>query len=503
MAALCLACALGAAPIAAEGPAAAGGAETIGGSLSSTLYEDSLALRLGLGRGPSYLGLGLDSSEDGAFLEGCLFLAADREGGPSLAAGPGSASGSLRLLADPASTTALSMGAPVALDRSLESRTAVLDLQAGPLSLFGIAGGRGPIAFASKARGEERSMGAVAGGFSLGIARDAYRIEALTAASYAKPAAPSSGWQPDAYASPALNSCGAGEPLAEAALLVERSGKEGGALAALSGSYGALAGPALAFRLQARETVGPLDLRIRAAAASPGFRVLFGAPERRLAGAAAEARLAMRRASSVSVSAEAEAAGQGLRYAPSWGESAAVKLVLPLGIETVGAVESRLEARFPAEGERGGSCAFAYGRGEAEEGGQARVEARLDWGRAVEGLELALSTEAAARGGLPSLCLDLGLELFDGGRASSPVLAKGGLGLALPCGLGGFLELDVDLPEAGVALEPRAAPPGGPAPTELAFRLRYKASFSVSTRRPRSRRSTGPKASSIAQRAAS
>jgi hypothetical protein len=70
-------------------------------------------------------------------------------------------------------------------------------------------------------------------------------------------------------------------------------------------------------------------------------------------------------------------------------------------------------------------------------------------------------------------------------------LAKGGLGLCVPWGAAGSLELDADLPEEGIALEPILASrvgPARPAASPIAFRLRYAASLSASRGRPRSRR---------------
>jgi hypothetical protein len=478
----------------------------IDGKLSSTLCEDSLAMRLGLHTGSAYLGLGMDSSEDGASFLGCLEAGENRERGPWLIAGPGSSSGSLRFLADPTSTTAFSSGPPVALDPGLDARTAVLGLRAGPLALFGIGEGRGPLAFASRGDAEGHSMGAAAGGFSLCMLDSGYRLEALAAASYAKAPAPNSGWKPDPYAGAALNSGDGGMPITQAALIAERNGETSGALVALSGSYGELAGPAGALRLQAREEAGDLGLRLRAAAAEPRYRALFGEPEERLAGAAAELRLAMRRSSSLSLALGTEAEGQGLRYAPRWGESKALTLVLPLSMDSYRFLETGLEAKRSAEGERSGCSSLSMKSGKAEEGGAADVAAAVNWKRKFESLVLSLSTEAAAKESLPSLCLDLGLELFEGGKAASQVLAKGGIGFAFPCGDSGTLYLDAALPESGVPLEPRldgrvdSAERKGFDPI---LRLRYKASFGSSTRRPRSRKSTLPKASSIAHRAES
>ena len=463
-------------------------------------------MRLGLHSKSAYIGLGLDSSENGAFFSGCLEAGENRERGPLFIAGPGSSSGSLRFLADPTSTTAFSSGPPVALDRGLDARTAVLGLRAGPLALFCIGEGKGPLAFASRGEAEGRSTRAATGGFSLCMLRSEYRLEVLAAASYAKAPAPKSGWKPDPYAGAALDSGDGGMPITQAALIAERNGQESGALVALSGSYGELAGPAGALRLQARETAGDVGLRLRAAAAEPRYRALFGEPEKRLAGAAAELRLAMPHSSSLAFALGTEAEGQGLRYAPRWGESKALTLVLPLSMDSYRFLETEIEAKRSAEGERSGSSSLTMKSGKAEDGGAASVAAAVDWERKFEDLVLSLSTEVAAKEGLPSLCLDIRLELFEGAKAASPVLAKGGIGFAFPCGERGALYLDADLPESGIPLEPRLDGQVD-SPERKGFdpvlRLRYKASFGSSTRRPRSRKSILPKASSIAHRAES
>jgi hypothetical protein len=506
---LTLLLAAGAAAASDEGTSAggeAGAAPTLAGRVSSTLGEDSMAMRLGLVSGPAYLGIGLDASPSGSFFLGGLKVGDDRGRGPCFLAGPGSASGYLRLLADPATTTALAAGAPVVLDRGLSSRSAVASLRAGPLTVFGVGEGKGPLAFASRGAAEDRSGGAAAGGVSLAAAHSEYRFEALAAASYAEAASPITGWRPDPYAAPALNSIDAGAPLGQAALVAERRSGEGGALVALSGSYGRLAGPAGALRMQAREELGPLGLALRAGAAQSGYRALYGKPEERLLGAVAEVELALPRAASISLSAELEAEGQGLRYAPLWGDSKSLELALPLSAERYRFLEARLEAKRSAMNERKGSASLAMESGRAEEGGISMLSAAINWERRFDSLELSLSTELAKRGGLPSLGLDIGLELFDGASAASPVMAEGGVGLELPCGEGGSLSLDLDLPEGGMTLEPRAyraAGDEGEKRSKAVLSIRYKASFGSPKRRPRSRRCTGPKAISIAQRAAS
>jgi hypothetical protein len=370
------------------------------------------------------------------------------------------------------------------------------------LTLFGIGEGRGPFAFASREGAGERLGGAAAGGFALSLGSPERNLEALAAVSFPKSPAPISGWKPDPYAAPALAPSELGGPLGNAALVAERGSAESGALVALSASYGESAGSSGALRLQAREERGALGLRLLAAAAAPGYRALFGRPQERLLGAAGELRIAMRRSSSLSLGFEAEAEGRGLRYAPLWGRSERLELALPLHAERPRFLEAGLEARRSAEGERSGTARLAVEGGKVEEGGSATAGASLGWERRFDGIGLSLSTKLAARGGLPRVDLDLGLGLFDGARADSPVMAKAGFCLALPCGETGSLALDLDLPEGGIELAPRAGGSGAKA-ADPVLRLRYKASFGSSTRRPRSRSPTGPKASSIAQRAAS
>jgi hypothetical protein len=165
-------------------------------------------------------------------------------------------------------------------------------------------------------------------------------------------------------------------------------------------------------------------------------------------------------------------------------------------------LEAAMAAKVSAEGERSGSARLSARSGKAEEGGAAKAAATVEWERRFEDLVLSLSTDVAAREGMPSLGLDLSLELFDGASAASPVVAKGGIGLGLPCGERGSLYIDADLPGSGFSLDPRLGSEERKS-FEAVLRLRYKASFGSSTRRPRSRKSTFPKASSIAHRAAS
>jgi hypothetical protein len=477
------------------------------GTLSASLGSDSLAIRLGLESAASFFKVGLESDGDGAAFSACLDLAGAKNGGPRLVAGPGSISGSLRLLVDPTSTSALESGPPVIADRSLASRKAVLGLGAGPLSLFSIAEGDGAFAFATKGGGPARGLGPAAGGFSLReLVSPSFALEALAAASFGAEAGSATGWKPDPGAFPALPSSEGERPLASFALLAERLGDTGSARFALASSYGDVAGTGLALRLESRMRDGPLDLGLCAAAASPRFRGLFGERQERLLGAELRSRLALRRASSLTASVAAEAVGRGERYAPLWGHGAALALRIPVGSDQGLSVDAGLEGKRPAVGEGKGSFSLSFRREKDRAAGSesARLGACLRWGQLFSGLEIGLSTRVEGRENLPSLGLDLALALFEGGSADSPVVAKGKTSLALPCGRRGSLSLVLSLPEKGVVLAPLGPESGHGCPS---LGLRYKASigpFPASRKsRPRSRMSAAPKASSIAQRAAS
>jgi hypothetical protein len=473
------------------------------GSAYASLGEDELAFRLSLGdaspaRGYS-LGLGLDGDAGGAAISGYFSLGSLGEAGPGnampqgIAAGPGSVSGAARILLDPTSPTALASGSPVELDRSLQSRCAVLGLRSGPLSLFAAAEGRGAVALATKGGVEARKLGAAAAGLSLGWPlADGLELQGLAALSCGGASAPaSSGWRPDPSASPAINA-GDDEARLSAALLAQSRRSTGASLFALVGSYGRLSGPGLAFRLESRENAGPFSLRLAAGTAGPAFRELAGPRQERLLAARAEARLAMRRASSLSASVEAEAAGESILYAPIWGKKASLRLILPAGAEDGRFIDTRLDAERPgrgagASGSAGGCWSLALAR-KAEAGGRSgsatggakpasssmRLGYELRWDSRVAGLELSLETELAGEGGLPSLGLDLSVDLLEEGEADSPALATGGARLRFPFGEGASLELRAALPEAGVILAPAS---GGGQAASPAFSLRYRASI--------------------------
>ncbi len=455
----------------------------------ASLSRDELGLKAVLGRGASSLGLGFETQGEGREFAACLRLEPGGEAGPLLLAGRGSASGPSRLLVDPCSSARLGLGAPVELDSSLESKTSVAALGSGPLSIFALL-----------PKPASTGVEEACAGLSLELPLARGSLGAVGAAYFEGVQTEPSGWLPQPSASPLVRAADRKEPCFSGALISR--GQAGGAwsLAALAASYGRVAGQGLAFRLEAGELLGPLSLRSAAAVAGAGFRELEGPRSRQRLEALLEARLALRRASSLSLLVEGQAEGESLMYSPLWGQREAFLLSLPLGASAA-SLEAGLKLASPCAAASGGSLSLALKRGPgAEEGGRARLGVELDWESRVSGLGLELETGLAGRGGLPLLGLDLALTLLDKGSLESPVLAKAETSLALPFGQGGRIELRAILPQR--SLGPSPASTVLPSPQ---LGLRYTTVFSVapSRRRPRSRISLVPKARSMAQRAAS
>ena len=444
-------------------------------SAYASLGAQALAMRLSLAVASSYLGFGIEAKEGEMGLAGCLSLGTLEGKGTGILLGPGSVSGITRVLVDPTSPTALSQGSPVELDKALESRTSVLGLHAGPVSLFALAEGAGL----------SRELGASAVGMSCGVSGPDGGLSAIAAVSYGKAATPASGWRPDPSACPAAIIVD--QPAFSAALVANRQGGMGASLMALAASYGRLAGPGIAFRMESREIFGPIRLRVAAGVAGSAFRELLGPRQEKLVDVIAEARLSMRRSSSLSAVVETQATASGLLYAPLWGKRGSLALVLPTGGGAGSFFQSRVEVDGPSEGPKGGSWSMQLVGKDKEYGAssQASISGSLHWETALSGLNLSLETELFGQGGFPVLGLDLTLEFFGGGKPESPVAATGGLLIVLPFGRGASLELDVSLPEKGLVLAPSVAT----AQTDpLVVGIRYR--VSVSEFRP-CRNSTG------------
>ena len=396
-------------------------------------------------------------------LAGCLSLGTLEGAGTGILLGPGSVSGITRVLVDPTSPTALSQGAPVELDKALESRTSVLGLHAGPVSLFALAGGSGL----------SRELTASAAGISCGVSGPGGGVSAIAAVSHGKAATPASGWRTDPSVCPAATIVD--QPAFSAALVADRNRGTGASLMALAASYGRLTGPGLAFRMESRDTIGPIRLRVAAGVAGSTYRELLGPRQERLLDAVAEARLSMRRSSSLSAAVETQATASGLLYAPLWGRRGSLTLVLPTGGGAGSFFQTQVDVDGPSEGPKGGSWSMQLVRKDKEYGASSRASlgGTLRWEAGLSGVNLSMETELSGIGGLPTLGLDLSLDFFSGGKPESSVTATGGLRIALPFGRGASLELDVSLPENGVPLGPSRA--SGPAFSPV-LGLRYRAS---------------------------
>jgi hypothetical protein len=435
-------------------------------STYSSLGVDDLSMRLSFAGPVGYAGLGLEAKDEDLGFVGAVDLGSPEDGGARLIAGPGSASGLLRVLVDPTSPTALSRGELVEIDRSLESRSSVLSLGAGPLSFFALAGGRGI----------ERQLETASAGIACELGGPGGGLALITAASRDGLVPASSGWRPDPLSAPASNPVDPLLPCYGAALVADRHGPSNAALFALAASYGRLAGPGLAMRLESREIVGLCDLRLVGAVAAPGFLDLAGPRQERLLDVQATARFAMRRASSLLAEIATEAKGGSLFYAPSWGRRGSLRLILPVDRGAV--FETKIDAEEKPEG--GGSESWEVDLAKAVEGdsmtSSVRLDSRLSWDSSFAGLGLGIETELTGGGGLPCLGLHLDLAMLEGGERESPALATGGLSLELPCGAGASVKIDLSLTDRGTILAPAAE--GAPADTPL-LRLRYRSSFSL------------------------
>jgi len=434
-------------------------------------------MRLGFAKEGSLLRLALDAQGEFSYYSGCLELVSPTNQGLRLAVGPGSPSGSLRFLANPVSCTSLSASPIVDIDGSFSSRRAALGLDAGPLSFFALGEGEGPVAFSSRPS-PPRNLGASSGGCSLRLEALGIKAELIGAASFAKDRTPSEGWRPDPASSPALSASEGGSPLFDAALVLRHEVGSSSSLVAAAYSWGRLAGEAAAFRLESRETSGPLGLALRASFADPRFRCLFGERTKKLLGASADARLELFGPSYLYVSLAAEAEGQGLHYAPLWEEEGSAALSFPLVLDSGRFLETSFATRNSAEGEAESSWACAIKRRIRDDRSSASVcfSSKLRWAAEIEGLDLTFATELGGRGALPSFGLELSLELFEKGLPSSPVVATGGASVKLPLGWEGNLLLKASLPVAGIELAPRIE---GETPKALEFSLRYKARIAV------------------------
>lgn len=484
-------------PVSADAAAA-----PAGGSSEPTLLEASmlasaggLTQRLGLYSAGSRLELGLDAENEGASLSASLDCRGSGPSGAGLVLGPASPSGSLRFLLDPCSASALSGERLISLDSGLDSRRLGLCLEAPPLSAFALgeldkrcaiyrtAGlGSRPEAFEAAPEIE-----AACAGLSWASSFSGWKLAALASAS-SRPAGASSSWAPDFGLDPALGD-GRFEPGPQlrSAVIGERLWGEGRALFALASSSSRLAGSGLALRLDARESLEHLDLRLLLCAADPAYRGLFGARQARLLGAEAKARLELGAGAALAACLSTEAQGRGLCYAPLWSRAAELSLACPapcLGIKRLEA-GAKLElgtavpaAPLPGTAAQEPRASFgvsALRRHTGDWGESAsRIKARAQWKAGLCGLDVDLDSSCEAPEGLPVLSLGLSLSFLDEGDPSSPPKAGCELAIGLPCGSHACAELSLGID--GVSLSPLAAGTGSPSPEIV---LSYSTSQSI------------------------
>ena len=230
------------------------------GSASVGLGREELGVELALEPGASSrMGLSLDAEAESARLRAFLELGLGEGGQAALSIGPASPEGCLRFILDPLSAAALSAALPLRIDRSMESGRGAVSVGTARLSAFAIASGggsplsvgiagAGPGAPAESSRIEAAALGVAARGSIAGSS-----WAAAADASSRPPDGGGDGWKPDRPSD-------IGGRVAHAAFLARRDLGAASASAAFALSAGALAGPALAAKLQAERRLGPVSL---------------------------------------------------------------------------------------------------------------------------------------------------------------------------------------------------------------------------------------------------
>jgi hypothetical protein len=454
------------------------------GSASAELDGEGMELGLRIRPGPaSAFGLRLEAEAEAA--EARLFLALGDDGGPFLAFGPATPAGALRFIIDPASSTALAAGLPVDIDASMRAGRAALIVGTGPVRAFAVGESDGPL-FSFRAAGlagepEEAPAlppRAAAAGIAVGGSGRGFAWSAVADASSRDGEEGGGGWSPDPRPDP-------GGMLAHAAFAASRRAGRGEARAAIAASAGRLEGTGLAAKVQARGSAGPISLDLSMGACGAAYRGLFGdAPADAFRGRA-EARLALRRSASVSVSLEGFAERNGWLTAPSWGSSGSLSAAVPVDEGLSCSVRGTARAD-PRGGGSSAELSMALARRREDSRGnatRASLLASASWedgaeGIAMEALELRADFSRDNVGRWPSAAsrLELGLPTGPG----SPVVARGWLEASLPLGPGfrrgtsRRISIRLDLPSAGVDLVPLAEGKAAPA---FAASIAYRASF--------------------------
>jgi len=473
-------------------------AEGLPGSAWMELGSGEISARLGFEPGgASGFGLRLDADAEAAEARAFVELGSDRAGRPFLAAGPGTPAGALRFVLDPTSPATLSPGLPIVVDRGMESGRAALRVGAGLVQSFAIAEAEGPL-FSARLSGlkaeettAESGPSGAAVGLALGGAYSGGEWSALVDASSRASEEGGEGWSPEPRPD-------RGGTVFHAAIVARRSTGSGDAGAAIAASAGALEGSGLAARVQAAGRIGPVSLNASFGAASAAYRDLFGSPPDDLVRGKVEARFALRRSSSISISREAYAERDGELTAPSWGhsDSIAFRIAVREGLSCAlaGALlreppdRDALAAARP--GDSSGKLALSVSRRVDEAASpragaravgttRSKAEAALRWkdegaGGRLDGLDLAVSFRRDNGAGWPSLGLDLKAGLMGEGDPLAVPIVYGRLGIGVPLGSSRELSLEVSLPSGGVAL---ALLPKGAAAPAAEVSIGYRASF--------------------------
>ncbi|MGO8694645.1 MAG: hypothetical protein ACLQMF_13370 [Rectinemataceae bacterium] len=470
------------------------------------LYADETALRSRLRfgmAGPSYFALLLDEEERGSRLVGALDIEARSSAFDSsrLVVGPGSASGALRLLVDPAYlSTGLDGADCVELDSSLSSGTAVLGLEAGPFSAFALERGAGagivfPRSGSLTCEAELPSPPeAAAAGMGFSLPWGGGTLCAFTSLSLRAGRAGAEAWKPD----PAPDSAGL---VFDLGVVRIRRWDSGWVAMGLAGSQGRIEGPGLAARIEAEERRGVLGFRAAAGAVGSGFRDLYGSRPLYELGAAADLRLALRRAATLTLGfrlkSKATAGGVALTAADtgealdasaaasSWDSelaqrSARVSLLAPLPrygrtVDLSWALERGADAATAVLLDIGLSVSerLPSGLWHCRWGGELRFGG--DRGPGFDGLSFSLSAGRSPPAGSsgPFIDMTFGLELLEGGMSYSPAIADLGIDLWLPLRDSSRLGLGLDAPSSGLFLDRLEAGPGDGPKLSLSYRCTF------------------------------
>ncbi len=461
------------------------------GRASFDLDGSSMQARILLGEAEgSRLGLAMAADGRLAELRG-LFCLRSRGEGPqaSLLAGPGSAAGPVRLLADPTSfSPGFRLGPPAEADPSLESATSVIACEAGPVALFALARGSSPGLLVARpgpaslsSRDGPGSKGSVfetaAGGFCLGPRGEEGGWALVGASSLRRGRKGGDGWRPDPPPD-------AGGQVLVSGLVAERRWQGGRSSAGAELSWGRLEGPGIAARLEAEAGLGFLALRVAAGAAAESFRNLYGEESARRLGLACDARLALRRSAFLSAAYRLESPRSGPGGPPRLERSLATLLELPLlsapgggsaelGIELGGDEAFRGDSRFSLALSRGGESASPLWRiGVYSCLLPSRPSPRSVLGPVGASFMCRSCPSPESPGPEPfRLEAELGLEALADGLSSAPVIAKGSLGIGLALDRASVLSLAMSLPPEGLELRPRQATAPGPG---LVFSVAYR-----------------------------